>query len=242
MNPSSLKLRRTGKIFLLLIIICAGQLYGMEPMEEEKAQKATALAIYTSPEMLPELKKEVISTALAFSKDINEVIDTIKKISILHGVKFDELFSLGTLFNLKGFSKLILFFAHKFCDSCFAIACKFNMPVSKKYRDLSCEFNKLLYVNNITALTDVIEQGADIDCLKTSVLYEYMINMKIKGLEPSSAIIKLFLEKGANPNAIRVGKSFRMTALDYLNEHFQNAPEYAQIKESLEKAMQTTRS
>lgn len=227
------------KVFFLCALICAAQLYGMEPIrtkeEEEKAQRAKVLAIYTSCATFPELRQEIIGKALATSDNRHEPAKIIKKISILHGVEFDK------LFNLKDFTSLVHILANQFHDSCFAISCTFKTPVAEKYGELFFQINKLVGANDITALKNVIEQGADINFARISIVHEYMISMMVKKSQPILAIIKLFLENGADPNAtVRLGESTAITALDYLNKHFQNALEYDQIKTLLEDAIKNS--
>ncbi len=73
------------KLILLFTITCAaGQIYGMEPeisMEPENLYK-------TLPK---ELKQEIINTALATTNTIPEAINAIKKLSILHNIRYDNL-------------------------------------------------------------------------------------------------------------------------------------------------------
>src|SRR5690242_15449786 len=103
-------MKKIAKIALLFTIACVGQLYGMEKPS------------YGS--LLPELKQEIINTALATSKNVDEAISMLKKLSALHGVEFDK------LFNLKDFTKLVHVLADKFNISTSQVAQKIDTPVA----------------------------------------------------------------------------------------------------------------
>jgi len=207
------------KIVLLFTIACIGQLYGMEPIEP-------------SYKSLPkELQQEIITQALAVSNDPFQAIEMIEKFSILHGVQFD---------NIKDFTKLVHILADKFNVSAQDIAYFFETPVSQKYRQLFNTFLRYLRENNLEDIKKSIAQGVDIFSSKDGILPWYLHMMvKTNNLnplhvkQPQLEIIKLLLANGADPNA----KWNDKTALDYLNEYFQNAPVYEQIKALLEKAM-----
>jgi len=72
------------KLILLSALICAGQMYGMENLYEP----------------LPsELKQVIISNALETSNTLNEAVKTIKKLSILHNVRYDNFKEMAALVN-----------------------------------------------------------------------------------------------------------------------------------------------
>src|SRR5438067_80176 len=74
------------RLILLFTIICAGQLYGMGSKTGPKIKEFDI-----RKELLPELRQELISKALAVSNTPAEAINTIKNLSFVHGIQFDEL-------------------------------------------------------------------------------------------------------------------------------------------------------
>ena len=81
------------KIALLLTIVCTSQLYTMKRiygMEPEPSYE-------TLP---PELKQEIINTALATNKKLSKKIEMIKNLSALHGVQYDNLKDFTTLVHI----------------------------------------------------------------------------------------------------------------------------------------------
>ena len=70
------------KLFLLSALICAGQMYGMEPL------------YHTLPK---ELQKEIFNTALATSTSVADAVNAIKAVGTLHGVKYSTQAALDLL-------------------------------------------------------------------------------------------------------------------------------------------------
>jgi len=77
------------KLFLLLTLLCVGQIYGMEPLYPKqqpktltKQEKKELVEFYKS--MLPELKQEILGQTLKSSISLDEAIDRIKTFSALH--------------------------------------------------------------------------------------------------------------------------------------------------------------
>ena len=187
---------------LLFTIVCAGQLYGMEKEKEE------AVGLYTSSEMLPEIKQQIISAALASSKNVDEAIDAIKKFSILHGVQFDKFFN-----NLQTFSKVVSLLIEKYPQSTHSvIAKKLNPSLAKEYDALN---KRLTTSGSVEVVAELLNQGAD-------------INYQSKGDSPLSLAVlnvnadsvKFLLEHGANPfiEFESIDKK-GMTVLDSLNRY-----------------------
>lgn len=178
------------KLFLLGALVCAGQLYGMEPIKEEAKAQKEALAIYTSPEMFPELQREIIKSALAASKDYEEAVQMIKKLSIMHGMQFDK------LFNLKDFTKLAHILADQFDVSTTMVASEFNTPIAKKYNELG--HSLLDYAGDSreeahNKIIDFIKQGADVNFSAHRTPLDLVIDSHdLKG-------VQLLLAAGAKP-------------------------------------------
>src|SRR5262245_54934151 len=102
------------KTIILFTILSIGLLNGME----------TEPSYETLPK---ELKQEIINTALATSKSVDEAINTLKTVSALQGIQFDK------LFDLKDFTKLVHMLADKFNTKTELIAEKFKTPVAEEY-------------------------------------------------------------------------------------------------------------
>lgn len=137
MKPSSLKFRRTRQTTLILIFLSANILYGLNPTSQMTGSKINALEIYQ--DLLPELQQKIIDTALATAKNPDEAIQMIEKLSILHGVRYD---------NLKNFTALMSILAKKFPDiTRQEIAQKFTLPIAQKYLDIND-----LFMHNISKI------------------------------------------------------------------------------------------
>lgn len=125
------------KLVLLLTIICTSVLNGMDPTSTE--QKTKELEVYQSLAAIPELQKEIIAATLAISNTPDEAIHMIEKLSILRGIKYD---------NLKNFATLINVIAKKFPNiTRQEIAQKFTLPIAQEY----VKFNDL-FMHNITRI------------------------------------------------------------------------------------------
>lgn len=125
------------KITLILAILCTNALNGMDPTSTE--QKTKELEIYKLLTAIPELQKEIITAALATAKNIDEAIHMIEKLSILGGVRYD---------NLKNFTTLINIVAKKFPDiTRQEIAQKFTLPIAQEYIKLNN-----LFMDNISRI------------------------------------------------------------------------------------------
>jgi len=194
MNPSSLKLRRTGKLLLLCAVVCASHLYGMEPASYK-----------TLP---PELRQEIINIALAvidrepptvtknglIISSLDKTIEMLRKLGILHGVEFD------TLFNLKDFTKLMHILANKFNVTTADVALKFNQGwIARQYLDLGY---KLLGSDPESPSTlddwiELIKEDADVNFSAHNYFYVVItpLNEAIRLAVPEA--VELLLNSGA---------------------------------------------
>lgn len=75
------------KLILLFTIVCANQLYGMEPIEPKwSLQKAEHIS-----QLPQDVRLTIINTALAESNTLVEAINALKNASTLYGVRYDLL-------------------------------------------------------------------------------------------------------------------------------------------------------
>jgi hypothetical protein len=157
------------KIILLFTIVCVGQLYGMEP------------TYHTLPK---ELQNEIVSTALATSKSVDDAVNMIKKLGTLYGVHYstqaatnllmtilpndigqaiDEVKKLqGT--TLEDFTKLVHLLAGKFTRTTTEnIAKRFDAPIAQTYIDLGEQLLGVMFDDHPFKVSALIKNGADIN-------------------------------------------------------------------------------
>ncbi len=172
------------KTTLLFTILCAVQLYGMEETQK--------MGTFGS---LPEDIHKVIVQSLATSNNLEQTIEAIKVAGILQGVRYD---------NLKDFTKLVHILANKFNVPTEKIAKKFNTPIAQKYLQLCSDlFKKILMRSSIEELTQLIQQGADVNCSAKFVLQLGGVNTALNytiRLGTTDAL-KILLDYGATPTA-----------------------------------------
>jgi len=184
------------KILLLCALIGAGQLYSMDP---------TLFLPRIEPEPTYHTQQAIANTALTLSKSVDEAINMIKQLSIVHKVQYD---------NLKDFTKLVHLLANKFGISTADIASKFNTPIAQTYLNLGN--NLLSFVGDIRPATHVkiielIDQGAD-------------VNFSSKGTRPLQKalasynldVIKILIKSGVKitNDDVRKAKSIVMFHID----------------------------
>ena len=135
------------KLILLFTIVCAGQLYGMEP--EHKMGD------------FGELPKDVhneIKMALASNDTLEETIKAIKVASVLWGARYD---------SLENFTKIAHRLANEFGVSTSEVADKFGTSIAKKYNELGSKLiGNLVYSDDpgaIDRIVRLIEDGADVN-------------------------------------------------------------------------------
>jgi hypothetical protein len=159
------------KLTLLLTLLCANQLYGMEP------EQTQGLGYFSG---LPKDIHQEIIRALINSKNLEQAVQTVNIASALRGVRYD---------NIKDFTRLIHMLAKKFNTSPEKVAMQFKTSVATKYCDL-CE--KLKTTRDVTEAQKLIDDGADVNC-------SFLLGLAILDQKPA-AMIELLLSYGANPH------------------------------------------
>lgn len=207
------------KLILLLTMICAHQLYGMEPSYES---------------LPPELKQEIINKALAASNTSSEAIQNLKKLSIMHGIEFDK------LFNLKDFTKLAHVLADTFEEGDMnVIATLFDTPIAKKYLALATKLLMAIKAENLNTITQCIEDGADVNIVAYDQMKNTITPLQIAALFRSNPeVVQLLLNHGANPYTTAGAYEHRKTVLDWLREFKSTSNESRAIIQMLKEAMQ----
>jgi len=175
------------KMTLLFTILCAAQLYGMA--------KEEAVGIYTSA--LPEIKQQIISAALASSKNVDEAIGAIKKFSILHRVQSDKLFN-----NFQDFIKVVNLLSENFPELTKSeIAEKVNPAFAKEYDDLNEQLcMDIRYAGPIEDIIRQLNEGADVNFyLDLPALYIGDTPLTLAVKRARVDVVELLLNSGANP-------------------------------------------
>jgi hypothetical protein len=182
------------KIALLLIIVCAGNLYGMEQAEKGHY---TGIA-----ELSPEIQVMIIQALntydnnLSTEENITRIVNAIKAINAtnkqLHGVVTD------IYGDLKGLTALIGTLAEKFPSTSRKdiakqlIANKFNTELAQEYLSLADRLFQFIVFSYPEQVTQLIKEGADVNY---SDSYSSLLFYALKDVE----MVKLLLDFGANP-------------------------------------------
>ncbi len=173
------------KIALLLTIVCTSQLYTMKRiygMEPEPSYE-------TLP---PELKQEIINTALATNKKLSKKIEMIKNLSALHGVQYD---------NLKDFTTLVHILNKELKVTTARIAMKFNTPTAEKYLMLGHNLSEAVRLDTQAAhdkIADLIKEGADVNFIDYNYVFPLHRAMWLLNTEG----VNLLLNARANPQSL----------------------------------------
>jgi hypothetical protein len=198
------------KIALLLIILCAHALNGMEQ---------------PAPTLPPEVIEVIVNQVYTYD-DPDAMIKAIHKLSL-----FDTNFHtiLNDMHgNPEGFKILAHMIAKKFnmqpCD----IASRFHTQVAKNYVEICTQLRNKLKAQDIAGVKQLLEQGADVNGFPT--LVAVMASQKM----PKVAMIQLLLKYGANPYATRLAG---VTALQLFNDMHGASHEYDQIDALIRNAM-----
>lgn len=219
MNSTTLKLQRTGKIALLLIILCASQVYGMEK------EKPTYEETYGS--LLPELKQNIINTALTLgNNNLTQTIKIIESASAMYGTPLYN--------NLKDFTKLVHILANKFNTTTLNVAEQFNSQIAKKYTELvELAINFIqMYGKESYLFNEWIKDGLDVNATINNDNTSLLMYAAFYG---NTQVVKLLLNAGANPHyKNNQGK----TALDFLLSSHLPIQHPEDIKHYLNEAMQ----
>lgn len=201
MNPSSLKLRRTGKLLLLAALVCAGQLYGMENLYES----------------LPsELKQQIINTALETSDTLNEAVKTIKKLSVLHNIRYD---------NFKEMAALVNALTNKFPDESEVEITK--ALESSRLIELRGEWKMLPNDVKVLILMALAQSGDELEesvhNIKKVSLVNRDLNKMLNDLKEFTKIVHIIADKFDNLTSHEVADEFDTSI----------AKQYIEINESL---------
>lgn len=169
MNSTMLKLRRTGKIALLLTILSIGSLFGMKRAADEhyiEADMGSELKPEIWGQFLPDEVKALIMVALAQSgNNLDEAINKIKKVSVLNKA-FNQMINAqyGDVSNLQGFTQLVHILADKFGVTTQEVAEKFGTPVAKEYIKRGNELLNVLESSlSIELLKKILDYGVDVN-------------------------------------------------------------------------------
>lgn len=244
------------KILLLLTILCASQLYGMEPtsLYELRRSGPEQKGNLGAFEQLPkELRQEIVKIALASSTTADQAIKTIQgSIMMYSGIQLNEAEAMNLINrllpsnvieatetvkhlqgnNLKDFIKLMALLADKFNYTPIGL---FNSPIASEYRTLSKQLNAAVAMSNHTL---------------TGYLIEFLIKYKglIAGLNPQILftafdrtgsnkieVIKALLAYGANPYGKNISKDrsdrkVGETFVQYINHMIELDPTNSELK------------
>ncbi len=224
------------KIALLLTLLCAGALNGMEQPEQGHY-------VGIGMENLPDDVKPIIITYLNQYNNLDDTIYAIKAVSLTNkslNKMINEKYG-----NLKGFTALVHMLAAKFpiifmgkedsrgfrsgyTSSPGKIANLFNTPTAKEYVNLGTTLLEAVKNNDINRITQLIKQGADVhyyhnDCISPLIQATYYGNAEI---------VKLLLDSGVNPN---FNHNDTGIALEYIKR---DKPEAETIEQLLKAAME----
>jgi hypothetical protein len=196
------------KIALIFTIVCAGQLYGMEPGH------------YTGLGDLPREVQSLIITYLHNYDNLDDMITAITEASKgvglvnnqLYGILNEQLYGKDKYTGPKEFTALIGMLQSKFPTNRYRneIAKKFNTPAAEKYMELNGKFIRdvINEGNSEIALKkaqELLDQGVDPNFSwhrgSTSLLREASNLSKYD--ENWKAIHKLLLDYGANPEQFK---------------------------------------
>jgi len=236
---------------LLLTLLCAGQIYGMDPTSPVPYEASSEVRVdelrRTGPlypehgvlagswENLPPEVKSLIITAVAQSGDnLDEAIKNIVRFSRVN----KKLNSMINLNDLQGFTKIVHMLAGKFKDITIPdIADSFDTLLAEKYVQLNNELRSALLSENIDDTKKFISEGADVNYsgfFLTKAVFFFT--------EKSIEMVQLLLDNGANPYAEGLGG---LTPLECLNVSYRKkmitTTQYEQIKTLLENAMKKYR-
>lgn len=181
---------------LLFTVLCASQLYGMEP-EQHKGFGGLS----------PEIQVMIIS----FLNEYKNLADVIKAIKETSRVDKELNAIINDMYgNQKEFTKLVHILANKFNKSTYEVANEFNTPFGEKYNSLNSQFMAAINLSNAENISNFINQGADIN---------YSSNLNTPLILATSKwnyeIIQLLLQYGANAN---FNNPTTGTALDFAQE------------------------
>ncbi len=191
------------KIALLFTILCAGMLNGMEP--EQGRFKGWG-------DLLPEMKVMVIQTLnttyddqLSSQENLKNIIAAIKATRL---VDTESNKIITTMYgDQSGFMTLAHILAKELNTSTYNVAKEFKTNASQKYLDLGTQLANAIRGKDNAKVAELIIKGADVNFMENPV--NMPLHIKYRGntllitaimYQNSAEVIKLLLDKGANPN------------------------------------------
>lgn len=209
------------KIFLLFTIICASQLYGMEP--EWSLQKVAHMS-----QLPKDIQQKIINKSLELSDNVGQALGMIAKLSILQGIEYNTL----PIFNV-----LMDKLANKFFEySRQSIARNFGIEIGKEYVTLNEKFYAMAKnfedKPTLEKYKDFIAQGADSNfTFFSGGCYSFFVHIwhdSFDGILPKVCefvyskktdtqealkILEYLLQQGSNPNVYVDITKFKSTTL-----------------------------
>jgi len=188
------------KIVLILTLVCAGALTGME---------VTKPGRYVLWEDMPEDVKSLIVMYLHKSDTLKEAIYNIKAASLINkelSILVNKMYG-----NQKGFATLMHILADKFGETTEAIAEQFGTPAAKVYLDLANQLNVAIGNIDFDTAMQLIQQGADVNypaklvihILNTSKNIEEASNALLEASKENHALHKMINEENGDPKGIQ---------------------------------------
>lgn len=214
------------KLFLLCALVCAGQMYGMEP------KKPLFLEIEHISELPKDIHQKIIKTALETTNHPYLTIMMIERLSAMQGIQGNKLFD-KLLGNLKDFTKLVHMLADRSKMTPVQVAVDLTGSTAQKYVALSNSFELAVLNGWIETAERLIAQ--EVDFVADPCILMRAVPSIVSSRAPKAEMVKLLLNHGANPFVTENDE----TPLQRLNRLHQNSAEYQQIKTLLEDAMKT---
>jgi len=177
------------KIFLLGALVCAGHLYGMEPLYPQRGVLAG-----TWQNLPTEIESLIIT---AGGNNLDEAVKNIVGFSRINA----KLNNMVNLNDLQGFTKIAHILADRFGTTTAGVAYQFNTPVAQAYNNLNFELLQYQFRGMGTdsnEITKFIEKGADVNFTSAgSYGYATELRWAIENLNVEG--VKIFLKFGAIP-------------------------------------------
>jgi len=215
------------KLTLLLTLLCASALNGMGPGYGHFRGLG---------DLPPEIQVMIIQTLNTYNT-LDDVINAIKAISKtnqqLNAIVTEE------YGNQKRFNALVHTLANKFNTTTKTVAQKLGTLAAKIYITAGDILVQAIKNNSINHIIQAINAGADIN-YSFNTGHETLTPLLLAVTHEQADIVKLLLEKGANPNFIGshdVITERGLKAIDYLSMKKDNSEQKEKIKALLEEAM-----
>lgn len=238
------------KTILLLTILCAGHLYGMEPEQGYTNTNLNEL----SPEVRYMIVRALSTTYNPKLNNIENLKNTVNALNAMSRVNKQFNAIINDLYgksqeNLKEFTKLVHILADNFNVSTKEVAMMFNTPIAQQYIDLGEQLVILVYgdkldprrqmeIYNKTGklptnvdpqdIITLIKNGADVNYIsKLDPKIDYKESpLSAAVFVENVALVNLLLEHGANPELVA-----------HILDPFTFITYSEKIKETIEKAL-----